>query len=130
MTGGYQTDMTNLFWGGDGGLHTTLNDLLKWDQHFYSPSLGRNPDKLISLLNKPNSEFSAYDGFGLYANGQVVTKIDGYDAYMHSGSYLGVQTIYIRIPAKKLSTIVLCNDADKSVYPYAKDIISLYLDTH
>ncbi len=39
--GGYQTDMTNLFWVGDGGLHTTLNDLLKWDQNFYSPSLGK-----------------------------------------------------------------------------------------
>jgi CubicO group peptidase (beta-lactamase class C family) len=123
--GGYQTDMTNLFWVGDGGLHTTLNDLLKWDRHFYNPSLGKNPDKLMSLLNKPNSDFLAFDG--LYANGQVVTKVDGHDAYMHGGAWLGVQTFYTRVPKKNLSTIVLCNDANQDAYSYAKDVIALYL---
>ena len=123
--GGYQIDMTNIFWVGDGGLHTTLNDLLKWDQHFYSPRLGKDPNRLIKLLNKPNSDFTAYGG--LYANGQVVTRIDGYDAYMHGGAWLGVQTFYTRIPQKNLSVIVLCNDANQYAYSYADDIISLYL---
>ena len=123
--GGYQTDMTNLFWVGDGGLHTNLNDLLKWDQHFYNPSLGKKPSKLIELFNKPNSDFSAFGG--LYANGQVVTKIDGHDVYMHGGEWLGVQTFYTRVPKKNLSTIVLCNDASQDAYSYAKDITALYL---
>jgi len=123
--GGYQTDMTNLFWVGDGGLHTTLSDLLKWDQHFYSPSLGKKPKKIIALLNKPNSNFPAYGG--LYANGQVVTKVDGHEAYMHGGAWLGVQTFYTRLPQENLSTIVLCNDANQDPYSYAQKITSLYL---
>ncbi|MDO6447269.1 serine hydrolase domain-containing protein [Colwellia sp. 1_MG-2023] len=123
--GGYQTDMTNLFWVGDGGLHTNLDDLLKWDQHFYNPSLGKNPQQLMVLLNTPNSNFSVSGG--LYANGQVVTKVDGYDAYMHGGAWLGVQTFYLRIPKKNLSTIVLCNDANQDSASYAKAITEFYL---
>lgn len=123
--GEYQTDMTNLFWVGDGGLHTSLDDLLKWDQHFYKPSLGKNSNKLMQLFNKPNSSFNAYGG--LYANGQVVTKYDGRQAYMHGGAWLGVSTFYMRIPAENFSTIVLCNDANQDAYTYATKITSLYL---
>ena len=124
--GGYQTDMTNLFWVGDGGLHTTLDDLLIWDQNFYSPSLGRNPKKLMELFNKPNSDFPSYGGF--YTNGQVVANLSDRRAYMHGGAWLGVKTFYIRIPQENFSTIVLCNDANQDAYTYAKKITSLYLD--
>ncbi len=124
--GGYQIDMTNLFWVGDGGLHTTLDDLLKWDKHFYEPSIGKNTKALLDLFNTPNSEFKADDG--LYANGQVVTEVEGYKAYMHGGGWLGVSTYYTRIPQANFSTILLCNDVEQDAYAYAKKITSLYLN--
>lgn len=122
--GGYQIDMTNLFWVGDGGLLTSLEDLLKWDQHFYRPSLGRNPQKLLELLNKPNSNLNAYGG--LYANGQIVMNIGERQAYMHSGVWLGVRTHYTRIPKENFSVIILCNDSSLDPYTYATVIASLY----
>jgi len=125
IEGIYQNDMTNLFWVGDGGLHTTLEDLLKWDRYFYNPNLGENPEKLLTLFNKPNSELNANGG--MYANGQMVMNIHGRKTYMHSGNWLGVSTYYARMPQENFSTIILCNDANQNPRSYAMRIISLYL---
>lgn len=124
--GGYQIDMTNLFWVGDGGLHTTLDDLLKWDKNFYNPKIGKDPEQLLALFNKPNSDFDVYDG-GRYANGQMVVEFKGRQAFMHSGFWLGVSTYYTRIPQENFSAIILCNDAGQNPSHYAEKIISLYL---
>lgn len=70
--GNYINNMTNLFWVGDGGLHTNLEDLLKWDQNFYTPKLGKNPSKLMQQMNTQNSRHSS-NNF-TYANGQFVGK--------------------------------------------------------
>ena len=32
--GGFVNDMTNLYTVGDGGLHTSINDFIKWDRNF------------------------------------------------------------------------------------------------
>ena len=42
--------MTNLFWVGDGGLHTNIEDMVKWDQNFYEPRVGQNPEELLRFL--------------------------------------------------------------------------------
>lgn len=121
---GYQTDMTNLFWVGDGGLHTTLDDLLKWDQNFYSPKVGKNSKKLMALFNKPNSQFKAMGG--LYANGQVIKEKNGNKIFSHGGSWLGVRTFYERIPKEGFSTIILCNDISQNASRYAEKITEIY----
>jgi CubicO group peptidase (beta-lactamase class C family) len=125
--GGYQADMTNLFWVGDGGLHTTVGDLLKWDQNFYAPKVGKNPAALMTLFTKPNSQFDAFGG--LYANGQVIHDIDGKKDFSHGGGWLGVSTFYARSPDDKFSTIILCNDVSQNPGKYAKQIRKLYFGT-
>ena len=127
QAGGYEIDMTNLFWVGDGGLHTTLADLLKWDGNFYTPTVGKEPEKLMKLFNKPNSNFEVYAG-ARYANGQVIGELGGRKAFMHQGVWLGVNTFYARIPEEKFSTMVLCNDASQDTGAYVRKIVSLYLD--
>ncbi|MDO6428909.1 serine hydrolase domain-containing protein [Thalassotalea sp. 1_MG-2023] len=122
--GGYITDMTNLFWVGDGGLHTTVSDMLKWDQNFYNPKVGKKPAKLLELLNKPNSNF---DKRGmLYANGQMIVESNGRKSFSHGGGWLGVRTFYERFPADRFSTIILCNDSSQNPREYAKQIAKAY----
>ncbi|TQV76765.1 beta-lactamase family protein [Aliikangiella marina] len=125
--GGYVTDMTNLFWVGDGGIHTTVDDMLKWDQNFYHPKVGKNPKQLLALFNKPNSDYEARGG-GLYANGQMITDKDGRKSYAHGGGWLGVLTYYERFPEHQFSTIVFCNTTDQKPWEFAKQIADLYFN--
>jgi len=124
--GSYITDMTNLFWVGDGGLHTNLADLLKWDQNFYAPKVAKNPVKLIELMNKPNSnhKFNSKS----YANGQFVGETLERKSYVHSGGWLGTATFYIRFPEEKFSLAMMCNEVilNKS---YINNILALYFNS-
>lgn len=122
--GGYVTDMTNLFWVGDGGLHTNIEDMLKWDRNFYNPIIGKNPKQLIELFNKPNSDYDARGG--LYANGQMITEKDDRKSFAHGGGWLGVLTYYERFPKHQFSTVVFCNTTDQKPWEYAKKIADLY----
>ena len=122
---GYVTDMTNLFWVGDGGLHTNVEDLAKWDQHFYSPSLGQNPKQLMAQFMTPNSVFPSGEN-ALYANGQNIGELNGRDRVYHGGGWLGVTTYYSRYPDDQFSTIILCNDVSLSPYDYSRSIEQLY----
>ena len=121
---GYATDMTNLFWVGDGGLHTTVEDMAKWDQNFYQPRVGLNPADLMERFNTPNSDFDA--GGGRYANGQVVRQADDRLRFAHGGGWLGVRTFYDRYPDHRFSTIVLCNDVSLNPAEFAGRIAAAY----
>ena len=107
--GTYVTDMTNLFWVGDGGLHTHLDDMLRWDRNFYEPVVGDDPGALLAIMNTPNSDL---DARGMrYANGQFVGDVAGHQAFSHSGGWLGTSTYYGRFPALRTSLVMMCNDA-------------------
>ncbi len=103
---GYVIDMTNLFWVGEGGLHTTIEDMLKWDQNFYNSRIGIQPARLLELYNSPNSDITTPGG-GVYANGQVVMEINGRERYSHGGVWLGTRTHYARFPDNQFSTFII-----------------------
>ena len=107
-SGRYVTDMTNLFWVGDGGLHTNLDDMLIWDQQFYDPKLGESPIEFLEAMNTPNSDLESNER--LYANGQFVGEVSGYKLFAHSGGWLGTSTYYARIPELSSSLVMMCND--------------------
>tara|TARA_B100000989_G_C19459614_1_gene435631 strand:+ start:465 stop:1073 length:609 start_codon:yes stop_codon:yes gene_type:complete len=123
--GGYVTDMTNLFWVGDGGLHTNVDDLALWDSHFYRPTLGLNPEVLMEQFLTRNSSIpSAPDR--LYANGQNIGRANGKERIYHSGGWLGVTTFYARYPTEQFSTVLLCNDIGLSPASLSEEIERLY----
>ncbi|WP_105265269.1 serine hydrolase domain-containing protein [Pseudoalteromonas sp. T1lg76] len=107
--GTYVTDMTNLFWVGDGGLHTTLDDLLIWNNQFTTPSLGQDPEQLIAMMNTPNANIGP-SAASSYANGQFISEFKGYREFAHSGGWLGTTTYFARYPQLKLSFALMCND--------------------
>ncbi|MBT81230.1 MAG: penicillin-binding protein [Alteromonadaceae bacterium] len=110
--------MTNLYITGDGGLFTTLDDMLLWDNHFSDPKLGKDPEGLVNLMNTPNGDFpDTEEGKWYYANGQYT---DG-RFFFHNGGWLGTSTSYIRRPDTKTSVVAMCNssslDANALSYP-------------
>jgi CubicO group peptidase (beta-lactamase class C family) len=104
--GNYINRMTNIFAVGDGGLHTNIEDMALWDAHFNQPVLGRNPQKLMMLMNTPNTSLGYdEDETYKYANGQYTNG----STYDHSGGWLGTSTFYMRKPNEKISVAVFCN---------------------
>ena len=124
--GNYVVDMTNLYWVGDGGLFSTIDDMAIWDQHFYSPKLGKEPQKFMRQYNSPNSQLDWEGGF--YANGQAIGNKFGVEAFMHSGGWLGTSTYYHRFPTKHFSVIVLCNRVHEPSWHYANQIAHMVLE--
>ncbi|WP_240725128.1 serine hydrolase domain-containing protein [Mangrovimicrobium sediminis] len=126
--GVFVNDMTNLFWVGDGGLHTNLEDMLKWDRNFYQPQVGPKPAELIAMMNRPNSDHRTRKW--RYANGQFVGESRGLLAYTHDGGWLGTSTFYRRYPAVETSLIVLCNDAGADGRLIARALDVVMQDAH
>ena len=120
----YVRDDVNVYRVGAGGLYTTVDDMLKWDRHFYQPQLGRDPEALIRKFNQPNSAIKKYGR--LYANGQQVTERHNQTAYMHSGLIYGTSTYYERYPDSEFSIMVFCNDVSRRPIDYAKAIEQMY----
>ncbi|TMP79666.1 penicillin-binding protein [Pseudoalteromonas phenolica] len=112
--GEYFTNMTNLFWVGDGGLHTTVEDMAKWDAYFYNPTLGKEPKKLLAQFMQPNNAEITIEG-RKYANGQFIGETSGIEIVYHSGGWLGTVTNYERIPEKNYASIVFCNDTSVDI---------------
>ncbi|RXF01679.1 serine hydrolase domain-containing protein [Pseudoalteromonas sp. PS5] len=104
--------LTALHTIGDGGLFTTIDDMLIWDTHFQTPKLGKDPETLMALMNKPNINIPESDeGKWYYANGQ---NTDG-RYYFHNGGWVGTDTSYIRRPDTKTSVVGMCNSVSLSV---------------
>ncbi|NMR26888.1 beta-lactamase family protein [Pseudoalteromonas sp. NEC-BIFX-2020_015] len=108
---------TNIFVVGDGGLYTTLEDMLIWDNHFYTPKLGDAPNKLMAQFNTPNSQHSfENNGITFYANGQYIEP----NYTLHNGGWMGTSTSYIRRPKEQVAFVGMCNSSslDANVFTY------------
>jgi CubicO group peptidase (beta-lactamase class C family) len=108
---------TNIFVVGDGGLYTTLEDMLIWDNHFYTPKLGDAPNKIMTQFNTPNSQHSyESNGITFYANGQYIEP----NYTLHNGGWMGTSTSYIRRPKEQVAFVGMCNSSslDANVFTY------------
>jgi CubicO group peptidase (beta-lactamase class C family) len=104
---GYHLDMpfTNVI--GNGGLLTTVGDLLKWNAFLDAPSAAVGGPALVQALETPmtfnNGRKSAY------ALGLSVGARDGIREVTHGGSTAGYRTWLARYPERGMSVAVLCN---------------------
>ena len=115
--GGLKRYETNIFVVGDGGLYTTLEDMLIWDNHFYAPKLGKEPKRLMVQFNTPNIQHTAENnGISFYANGQYIEP----KYTFHNGGWMGTSTSYIRRPNEKTAFVAMCNSSslDANIFTY------------
>jgi CubicO group peptidase (beta-lactamase class C family) len=105
--GEFKTDMPfeNVY--GNGGLLTTVGDLLKWNENFDEPVVG---DRAFVELQQQPGKFNDGRTHG-YAFGLYVGNREGLREVYHSGSTAGYSAFLTRFPDQKLSIAVLCNVA-------------------
>lgn len=106
---GFRISQTTLDMVGDGGVYTSVDDLLAWERNFEDNRLGGGAD-LIRQLTTPET-FA--DGTPMdYAFGLTVETYRGLDAVHHGGAFVGYRAMFLRFPAEKLAISVLCNRSD------------------
>ena len=120
---GFHTDMPfeNVY--GNGGLLTTVGDLLKWNQNFVSPEVG---DAATVQLQQTPGKFTDGRAHG-YALGLMVGEYKGLRQVDHSGSTAGYRAHLARYPDQNLSVAVLCNVTSGAATNYARAVADLYL---
>jgi CubicO group peptidase (beta-lactamase class C family) len=105
---GYETDMPNEDAYGNGGLLTTTEDLLKWNEYYWNGKLG-NPSLLpqqIAVDHLNNGVVNPY-GMGLF-----IAHRKGWDYVYHDGATAGYRALLLRCPQLNLSVAYLSNRSD------------------
>jgi CubicO group peptidase (beta-lactamase class C family) len=106
--GGWKINVWNNDIVGQGGVMTTVTDLQKWDENFYTGKVG-GP----GFLKRQLQQGKLASGRVLtYAFGLTVSEYRGLPLVEHSGSSGGYRTIITRFPSKHTSVVTLCNVSD------------------
>ncbi|MBS0547180.1 MAG: beta-lactamase family protein [Proteobacteria bacterium] len=90
--------------GGEGGLTSTVEDLLIWSRHFDAPVLGK------TLPGELAAESALTGGHAnRYRRGVAVGDVRGFDTLGHGGLWPGFRTEFLRVPAAGLTVVVIAN---------------------
>jgi CubicO group peptidase (beta-lactamase class C family) len=121
--GAFHTNMPfeNVY--GNGGLLTTVGDLLKWNAHYDAASAADAP--MVAEQQKAGhfNDGRAH-GYGL---GLFVGTYKGLHEVYHSGSTAGYSAFLTRFPDQKVSVAVLCNASNAPATQYAHAVADVYL---
>ncbi|MGI9262630.1 MAG: serine hydrolase domain-containing protein [Woeseiaceae bacterium] len=103
---------------GDGGVYSSVTDLIKWDQALYAGG----------LLSAELRDASLTPGREDYGFGFRIDEYKSYKRIHHSGSTSGFRNHMQQFPDERLTIIILTNRAEPDVTPLAEQIADLYLD--
>ena len=120
----FRLSVTNFDTVGATSLHTTVEDLAKWDENFYHPIVGGQAlvDQMLQRGKLNNGEELDY-AFGL-----VHGKHKGLKTIGHGGADAGYRSDMTRFPDQHFSVAVLCNSADTNPSGLADQITDIYLE--
>ncbi len=98
---GYQ----NITLTGISNVYTNIEDLLQWDNNFYSNKLGGwDFSNEMTALTPLNNGAACNYAFGLH-----ISEYNGLKTISHGGGSGDFSTFYLQIPSEKLSVICLFN---------------------
>jgi len=101
----FRLSVTNFDTVGATSLYTTVQDLAKWDENFYSPKIG-GPD-FAPLMTQTEKLTTGKDN--TYALGLVLGNYRGLPIAGHSGADAGYRSNMVRFPQQHFSVVTLCN---------------------
>ncbi len=109
---------------GNGGLLTTVGDLLRWNRRFDASgpdgALARTQQEPATLVTGEVLDY----GLGLY-----ITRYDGVLEIAHGGATAGYEAYLARYPERRLSVAVLCNVAGAGAEARARAVADAFLGT-
>ena len=121
---GFRVDWsTNFDKIGDGGLMSSVDDLLLWDRNFYNNKLGKG-----TLLKELQTQGVLNNGKQIeYALGLFLSTYRGLPVVGHGGALFGYRTEILRFPQQKFSVITLCNVGTSDPNSLCDQVAEIYL---
>ena len=123
LPGGYHADMPFENIHGNGGLLTTVGDLLRWNENFDAPKVG--DAAFVKLMQTPGrlSDGKTFD----YAFGLGIGSYKGLREVRHSGTTASYRAFLARYPDRHVSIAILCNAGDSTPRETLHQVTDLYL---
>ncbi len=115
---------------GDGGIYTSIDDLVKWDRALREHTLLSEAEMQPALTPVQPSSGPAKSESGKdvsYGFGWFLDPYNGHKRMSHDGSTIGFRTTIQRFPDDQLTVIVLANRADLDPAGLALKVADLYL---
>ena len=109
--------------GGEGGLVSTLSDMILWQQNLRNPKVGT-----VEMIERMGRSFVTIDGVASpYGLGLVNTRHKGIPLVGHGGWIAGSRSESFRVPSEDLTFIVLSNHDDFSSFGLARDMLDIVI---
>jgi CubicO group peptidase (beta-lactamase class C family) len=105
--GGFRTSMTTLDMVGDGGVYTSIEDMVRWVTALNDDALRPG----LSAILETRGVLTSGDTIP-YALGQRHGEYRGLATIGHGGSFVGFRADVLRFPEKDVSIVTLCNRSD------------------
>jgi hypothetical protein len=108
---------------GGGGLLSSVDDLLLWDNNFYANKLGKG-----DVVRELQARGVLNNGKQInYALGLWLGSYRGVSTVEHSGGTFGYRTDLLRFPEQRFSVVTLCNVADADVEGLSRQVAAVFL---
>jgi len=122
---GFRTNMTTLDMIGDGGVYTSIDDMVHWVTALEQDGIRSGLTPILETRGVLNSgeEIS-------YALGQSHGEHRGLATIGHGGSWVGFRADVLRFPSQNTSIVTLCNRADASPSGRAIQVADIVLAEH
>jgi len=121
--GGYTLNVSYFEQTGDGAVHSSVEDLLKWDENFYTGQIG---GKIFLAELQEHGRLN--NGKVLdYAKGLNVAEYRGLHTVRHGGSWGGYRAELLRFPDQHFSVACLCNVGNANPARRANEVADVYL---
>lgn len=109
---------------GDGGIYSSLNDLIKWDRALREHQLFSEAEMQPALTPVQLSDGKSVN----YGFGWSLDPYKGHKRMYHDGDSIGFRTTIQRFPDDKLTVIILANREDLDCEALALKVADLYLE--
>jgi CubicO group peptidase (beta-lactamase class C family) len=111
---------------GDGGLHTNVEDFVRWSNNIKTGTVGGEQfiKRMITPGTLVNGKKIGYAG-GLYFENHY--GIDGLPRVAHSGSWGGFQSLFYKFLNQDLAIIILSNNTETNVWGLLDQLAPLFL---
>jgi CubicO group peptidase (beta-lactamase class C family) len=108
---------------GAGGLYSTVDDLRRWDENFYTHKVG---GPALQALIHTRGVLTNGDTLP-YAFGNNVTTHRGLRTVEHGGSMMGYKAFIVRYPDQRLSVLTTCNLGSIDPGPLSHAVAEVFL---
>lgn len=122
-SGGWRIDMTTLDMVGDGGVFTSIEDLVAWERQLLAPRVGGTAWRREMLRRGTLTNGETLE----YASGLRLATYRGRPIIEHGGAFVGFRAFGLRFPEESVAVYVLCNFAQALPGRYARAVADIVL---